>query len=165
MIESTCKYCGCTDTDCSGCIKKTGNPCYWIDKEKTICSACYYAEDLVLSKIKGSNFKEEFYRKQEELYSKATSEWEGKLESYLLNNLKNLGYEFANEDKFTEFLKTRVTRIRFEGRHNYYVLCLDYKVEENKGKIIGVYSEEMKIVQNSYETKVTLNRVLEKIGL
>jgi hypothetical protein len=33
-----CRVCGCTDEDCSGCIKKTGEPCYWVEPD--LCSAC-----------------------------------------------------------------------------------------------------------------------------
>lgn len=33
-----CRVCGCTDDDCSQCIEKTGNPCYWIEED--LCSAC-----------------------------------------------------------------------------------------------------------------------------
>lgn len=33
-----CRVCGCTDNDCSKCIKKTGVPCFWIDTD--LCSAC-----------------------------------------------------------------------------------------------------------------------------
>jgi len=36
----TCKYCGCTDNDCSQCIKRTGEACYWVDANHTVCSAC-----------------------------------------------------------------------------------------------------------------------------
>lgn len=35
-----CRVCGCTGNDCSGCIEKTGAPCWWINAEKTLCSAC-----------------------------------------------------------------------------------------------------------------------------
>lgn len=34
----TCKACGCTDDDCSGCIERTGEPCYWVSED--LCSAC-----------------------------------------------------------------------------------------------------------------------------
>jgi hypothetical protein len=37
-MERTCKFCGCTDNDCSQCIKKTGQPCYWVSAD--VCSAC-----------------------------------------------------------------------------------------------------------------------------
>jgi len=36
--ERTCRICGCTDLNCSGCIKRTGKPCCW--KEPDLCSAC-----------------------------------------------------------------------------------------------------------------------------
>jgi hypothetical protein len=33
-----CRVCGCTDDDCSGCIERTGEPCFWIEDD--LCSAC-----------------------------------------------------------------------------------------------------------------------------
>jgi hypothetical protein len=33
-----CRVCGCTQDDCSGCIERTGEPCYW--KGPLLCSAC-----------------------------------------------------------------------------------------------------------------------------
>lgn len=33
-----CRWCGCTDDDCSGCIERTGEPCYWVAAD--LCSAC-----------------------------------------------------------------------------------------------------------------------------
>ena len=33
-----CRVCGCTDADCSGCIRRTGEPCHWIEDD--LCSAC-----------------------------------------------------------------------------------------------------------------------------
>lgn len=35
---ATCRVCGCTDADCSQCIKKTGIPCHWVEPD--LCSAC-----------------------------------------------------------------------------------------------------------------------------
>lgn len=40
MSVSKCKFCGCTDNDCSQCITKTGKPCSWINDNQDICSAC-----------------------------------------------------------------------------------------------------------------------------
>lgn len=34
----TCRKCGCTDADCSGCIERTGERCYWVEGD--LCSAC-----------------------------------------------------------------------------------------------------------------------------
>ena len=47
MSYGTCTICGCTDNNCSQCIEKTGEPCFWVDSGHEICSACY--DDLVLS--------------------------------------------------------------------------------------------------------------------
>jgi hypothetical protein len=33
-----CRICGCTEDDCSVCIKRTGSPCYWVEPD--LCSAC-----------------------------------------------------------------------------------------------------------------------------
>lgn len=33
-----CRVCGCTDDDCSGCIERTGRPCWWVEHD--LCSAC-----------------------------------------------------------------------------------------------------------------------------
>lgn len=38
--ENTCEKCGCTDSDCSGCIARTGKSCSWANEEKTLCTAC-----------------------------------------------------------------------------------------------------------------------------
>jgi len=40
MSGGTCKICGCTDADCSHCIRRTGKPCSWVDNSHDICSAC-----------------------------------------------------------------------------------------------------------------------------
>ena len=37
-IVRTCRGCGCTDQDCSGCVARTGVPCWWVDVD--LCSAC-----------------------------------------------------------------------------------------------------------------------------
>jgi hypothetical protein len=34
----TCRACGCTDDDCSGCIERTGTACHWVESD--LCSAC-----------------------------------------------------------------------------------------------------------------------------
>ncbi len=38
-----CRECGCTQNDCSQCIDKTGNPCFWIEPD--LCSACRKANE------------------------------------------------------------------------------------------------------------------------
>ena len=34
----SCRLCGCTNDDCSGCISRTGEPCRWVEED--LCSAC-----------------------------------------------------------------------------------------------------------------------------
>ena len=36
--EAVCRKCGCFDSDCSGCVERTGEPCYWVEPD--LCSAC-----------------------------------------------------------------------------------------------------------------------------
>lgn len=34
----SCRICGCTDDDCSGCSERTGTACSWVEFD--LCSAC-----------------------------------------------------------------------------------------------------------------------------
>ena len=36
--KRTCRVCGCTDDDCSQCIKAQGHPCNWVESD--LCSRC-----------------------------------------------------------------------------------------------------------------------------
>lgn len=38
--ERSCRICGCTDLDCSGCIERTGRPCAWVPGRRDLCTAC-----------------------------------------------------------------------------------------------------------------------------
>ena len=38
MSEQKCRICGCTEGNCSQCIKLTGYPCHWVEED--LCSAC-----------------------------------------------------------------------------------------------------------------------------
>jgi hypothetical protein len=47
----TCRVCGCTDDDCSGCIERTGKACSWARNEPDelpICTACDKLVELPL---------------------------------------------------------------------------------------------------------------------
>ena len=37
-VWRTCRVCGCTNEDCTGCLQRTGKPCYWVAPD--LCSAC-----------------------------------------------------------------------------------------------------------------------------
>lgn len=38
VLERKCRTCGCTDSDCSRCIWRTGRACHWVEDD--LCSAC-----------------------------------------------------------------------------------------------------------------------------
>lgn len=40
-----CRVCGCSDYDCSQCIEKTNQACYWVEED--LCSACAINKGLV----------------------------------------------------------------------------------------------------------------------
>ncbi|WP_417365961.1 hypothetical protein [Flavobacterium beibuense] len=42
-IVTSCRVCGCTDKNCTGCIERTGDSCYWVEND--LCSACVNFED------------------------------------------------------------------------------------------------------------------------
>lgn len=46
---SSCRICGCTDDDCTDCITRTGQPCYWIEPD--LCSACLELDQNTRFKI------------------------------------------------------------------------------------------------------------------
>ncbi len=37
-VLDQCAVCDCTESDCSQCVKRTGEPCYWA--RAGVCSAC-----------------------------------------------------------------------------------------------------------------------------
>ncbi len=37
-LRRACRVCGCTDFDCSGCVARTGWPCFRLTSD--LCSAC-----------------------------------------------------------------------------------------------------------------------------
>jgi hypothetical protein len=43
----TCGVCGCTVDNCQACVAKTGLPCYWVNGDETLCSACAEPEQLL----------------------------------------------------------------------------------------------------------------------
>jgi hypothetical protein len=43
--QARCRNCGCTDTDCTGCVVRTGRPCFWVLED--LCSACAPLEVLL----------------------------------------------------------------------------------------------------------------------
>lgn len=40
LRSGRCRECGCTEKDCTECVLATGEPCFWIDADHTLCSRC-----------------------------------------------------------------------------------------------------------------------------
>lgn len=45
LAVRTCRVCGCTEADCSDCVRRTGEPCYWVEDD--LCSACVKVPEVV----------------------------------------------------------------------------------------------------------------------
>lgn len=37
-VHRRCRVCSCTESNCRGCIERTGIPCHWVGPD--LCSAC-----------------------------------------------------------------------------------------------------------------------------
>ncbi len=76
--------CGCTDDDCSGCIERTGTPCYWVEVD--LCSACLTPNDLSRRLRHGdaadwgilhAAFPYQLFLQATEILEQHPDEWEG----------------------------------------------------------------------------------------
>jgi hypothetical protein len=83
----------------------------------------------------------EFTSIQDIIIKKLMQKIDEHLKKYVLEKLKQLGYQFNNESDFLDFVSKRVTRIAFEDRPQEYELYLDY-TSDNK-KLIGIYNEKI----------------------
>lgn len=45
-MSGQCKRCGCTEDNCLQCVLKTGRPCFWVNPERDLCSACSEGEHV-----------------------------------------------------------------------------------------------------------------------
>src|SRR5512138_3122569 len=89
---------------------------------------------------------------------KVWSDFDKKLREYVTKNLNDLGYQFATEDEFIEFVKARLHRIGFEDKPHYYELYLDFVDYENKGTFIGSYSDNVDISWKDNTVTATIGR-------
>lgn len=49
-----CRHCGCTEDN--ACMTQTGEPCHWMNRERTVCSnsPCIIAEEARLARAKAA---------------------------------------------------------------------------------------------------------------
>ena len=52
--QPRCRVCGCIETDCSDCVERTGEPCFWVESD--LCSACATPEqrDAAIAELLGA---------------------------------------------------------------------------------------------------------------
>jgi hypothetical protein len=70
-----------------------------------------------------------------------SKQFDEKLKLYVMANLAKLGYIFKSDSELFEFASKRITRIKFESKPFYTELYLDFVDENNRGKLIGFYSD------------------------
>lgn len=75
-----------------------------------------------------------------DFHQKAVREFDQKLKEYVIKNLNHLGFIFTTDLDFIQFVSTRITRVAFEDKPDYYELFLDYNNETKHGTLIGTYS-------------------------
>ncbi len=61
-----CRFCGCTDTNCLGCIARTGQPCHWVRPH--LCSACDAGFNRILVERSRQQGAENFLPESDDRY-------------------------------------------------------------------------------------------------
>lgn len=82
---------------------------------------------------------------EQEFINKSKREFNEKLESYLMDNLKNLGYKFETKKDLMDFCKNRLHRVSFGENFNNHIFYLDYIDEQNRGTLIGRCNDKLNI--------------------
>lgn len=93
-----------------------------------------------------------------EIQKKIWKDFDNHLRGYVTKNLKELGYEFSSETEFIAFIQKRVTRISFEDKPNEFEIYLDFVDYDNKGTLIGIYSDKVDFSWDGNTAKVTIGR-------
>lgn len=59
--------------------------------------------------------------------------------------LKHLGFVFNTENEFINFCISRIQKIQYDNKPNYFELYLDFKSNKNKGTLILFGNDNIKI--------------------
>lgn len=76
------------------------------------------------------------------------------LEKYLMKNLEQFGIYIPSRSEFLKFCKERITRI--SSSMEDHELYLDFVDENDRGKLIGVYSSKTEIKQEGNKLTATI---------
>lgn len=93
-----------------------------------------------------------------DFYEKVWTEFEGRLQEYVMKRLNELGYKINSEEEFSYFVRRRISRICFEERLHYYELYLDFVDKENRGTFIGSYSDNVDFSFEGNTVTATIGR-------
>jgi hypothetical protein len=107
-MSGICQVCGCTETDCRGCIERTGEPCEWANEEHTLCTACVeptiHNESIVSVAIDGARIST---RIAAELLFRDGSPLDPQFEA-ILSSLVSAGVELDRARKLLPAITTSV---------------------------------------------------------
>lgn len=125
LQSQQCRVCGCSDYDCSQCIEKTNQACYWVEAD--LCSACIDNIDInCIDKSHFIMFCLKYYELAKESEYKFVSQYYDRefIKNFykkfgtnnILRNIQNIlsksftrspGYPFEIAAKFLEYLKEK----------------------------------------------------------
>ena len=77
---------------------------------------------------------------------KAFKNFNDRLSSYIIENLKELGFEFKDDSDLLDFVSKRVVRVNSLENPNEWRLYVDYETKDQK--LFGIYNDS---VSFSYE--------------
>lgn len=113
-----CKFCGCTDNNCIKCIKKTGEPCYWVEID--VCSACFDFPENGIQGFYGCNchpFKSwedlKFYEKQKFVFGDKVKHRCGGRKGIILGNSKTMHYPSDLSDEASQVINKNWYSIKY----------------------------------------------------
>lgn len=130
MAYGTCSICGCTDDNCNQCVKKSGNPCFWVDAGHEICSVCY--DELVLSDANSSRIPINLIMNLTKKELEFTKDFISKLE-YFRDNIKHAFPRFSGYER--TLIQIRNTDLWIDahiGKHPLLQEFRTYVLEEMK---------------------------------
>jgi hypothetical protein len=80
-----------------------------------------------------------------QIHNQIKDQFDQELQKYLIKNASELGYNFETEEDFKTFIIEKCTILRFQEKPHYHEIYIDYQDKDNKGILIGMYSNEVKI--------------------
>lgn len=119
-------------------------------------------DDIDYSWIEHADLVRKRFDPVESFVKRSRDSFNRRLEDYLIDNLKRIGYTFHSKQHFYDFCKERVQRLSFEDIPNEYRFYLDYENESNTGTYIGAYCDNISIKHEGNTVTATFGRQLNQ---